>query len=210
MDFGLEIKFPTTDKDWIKKIIIGGILLIIPIVNFIPFGYALGVMKGAIEGKPSMPEWTDWGNLFVKGLLAFVIAIIYMLIPIIVLALSAGGAVAAVISGNMAVATGALGGIIIGLLLALIMIFLFYMGIGMYVKTDSIGAAFKFGEILARIKSVFGDYLATFIVILILEIVVGIFNVIPLLGFLIQIFGGFYVSVVAMNMFGKLYAQSKA
>ena len=39
MDYGKIIKFPMKDKDWLVKIIVGGILSIIPIVNFIAFGY---------------------------------------------------------------------------------------------------------------------------------------------------------------------------
>ena len=39
------IKYPTNDENWVKKVIIGGVLNIIPIVNFIIFGYMIETMK---------------------------------------------------------------------------------------------------------------------------------------------------------------------
>jgi hypothetical protein len=65
MEIGESIKYPTTDNDWIKKVVIGGILGMIPIVNFIVQGYYLKILKGSIENKSGMPEWEDWGNLFI-------------------------------------------------------------------------------------------------------------------------------------------------
>jgi len=56
-------------------------------------------MKEAIENKPEMPQWEDWGNFFVRGLIAFIISLIYLLIPIIVLLVSLGSMAFAIISG---------------------------------------------------------------------------------------------------------------
>ncbi len=76
MDIMEEIKFPTKDSEWVQKVLIGGILGIIPIISFIEYGYVLKVMKGGIETSPGMPKWEDWGNLFINGLIAFVISLI--------------------------------------------------------------------------------------------------------------------------------------
>ncbi|MBE0523740.1 MAG: DUF4013 domain-containing protein, partial [Methanosarcinales archaeon] len=77
MEIGEAIKYPTTDDSWIKKVIIGGILGIIPIVNLVVFGYYLKVIKENIEGKTGMPDWEDWGSLFIKGIVMVVIYLIY-------------------------------------------------------------------------------------------------------------------------------------
>ncbi len=45
MDIVDGLKFPMNDKDWTKKVFIGGLLNIIPIVNFISTGYSLETMK---------------------------------------------------------------------------------------------------------------------------------------------------------------------
>ncbi len=213
MDIMEEVKFPAKDSEWIVKVLIGGILGIMPIVNFISYGYSVKVMKGAIGGNPGMPKWDDWGDLFVKGLMVFIIELIYMIIPVLIIVISVGGALMALFTGNFnafAVAmAGAMGGVLIGLILALIAAFLLPMALAMYVKEDSIGAAFRVGELLSRIKSVIGDYIVVYIVVIVMGIILGILNIIPILGFLLLIFGSFYIMATAFNMFGKIYTQSK-
>ncbi len=218
MDIVEEIKFPSTNRDWAQKVLIGGVINIIPFINFLSSGYNLKVMKGAIDGRPEMPEWNDLGDLFIRGLIAIVISIVYLIIPIIVLLISLGGIVFAALSGGLSgdmgmalgAIGGAIGGILISLALFLILGFLIPMALGMYIKEDNMGAAFRFGEVLSRIKSVFVDYLTVYIVLIILWIILGLFISVPILGFLILIFGGFYISAVGANMFGKVYAKSTA
>jgi len=52
---------------------------------------------------------------------------------------------------------GAMGGILISLVLMIIFGFLIPMALAMYVKEDNMSAAFRLGELLSRIKSVFGN-----------------------------------------------------
>ena len=218
MEIGESIKYPTTDNDWIKKVVIGGILGMIPIVNFIVQGYYLKILKGSIENKSGMPEWEDWGNLFIKGLIVFIISIIYMLIPIIVISISVGGAILAAVSGGteaMIAAIGAAaGGLLIAFILMLISLLLLPMALAIYAKEESFGSAFRFGEIINRIFSNFGNYILVYLVIIVLGIIVGIItgilNIIPYLGMVIAIFANFYIVAVAANMFGEVYTNSKA
>jgi len=213
MDIIEEIKFPSKDSEWIQKVLIGGIVSVIPIVNLIASGYLLKVMKGAMDGKPEMPKWDDWGNLFMKGLMATIIGLIYMIIPILILLVSAGSMLAAALSGNsemlMGALAGAAGGFLIFLLLAVVLGFLIPMALSMYVKENNFGAAFRVGDVIARIKSVFGDYLMVYIVVIALYLILAILSGIPVLGLLIMIFGSFYISAVAYKMFGDVCARSK-
>jgi hypothetical protein len=219
MEIGESIKYPTTDNDWIKKVVIGGILGMIPIVNFIVQGYYLKILKGSIENKSGMPEWEDWGNLFIKGLIVFIISIIYMLIPIIVISISVGGAILAAVSGGtdeaiVAAIGAAAGGLLIAFILMLISLLLLPMALAIYAKEESFGSAFRFGEIINRIFSNLGSYILVYLVIIVLGIIVGIItgilNIIPLLGMVIAIFANFYIVAVAAKMFGEVYTNSKA
>ena len=101
MDYGKMIKFPMEDKDWVTKIIIGGILTIIPIVNFISLGYMLKVMKNSINKTPGMPEWKKISDLFVKGLIVFVIELVFFIIPLIIFSAVASFSVLASITGGL-------------------------------------------------------------------------------------------------------------
>ena len=213
MDIIESVKFPSTDVGWIKKILIGGILLIIPIINLIIGGYYIKTLRGSIEGKPGLPEWDDWGDLFIKGLMVAIIGFIYMLIPLIVLFVSIGGALtAAISSGDFSAASisAIVGGSLFSVVLMLIVCLVLPMALSIYAKEDSIGAAFRIGEILSRIKSVPGDYIITIIVLYALLFIVNLVAAIPIIGWVIIIFANFYIALVASKMFGEVYASSNA
>ncbi len=84
------------------------------------------------------------------------------------------------------------------------------MALSIYAKEDSIGAAFRIGEILSRIKSVPGDYIITIIVLYALLFIVNLVAAIPIIGWVIIIFANFYIALVASKMFGEVYASSNA
>lgn len=80
-DFEKALKRPFTD---FGKLAIGILLSIIPVINFIATGYQLNCAKTAMKKKFSMPEWKNIGDMFVSGILIFVIAIIYLLPALVV------------------------------------------------------------------------------------------------------------------------------
>lgn len=90
-----SIKKPFTE---IGKLILGIILSIVPIVNWIAQGFILEC-SGVGKNKPSkkMPEWKDLGDYFVKGFLSYVIMFIYAIPAILVFLVAAGFAAASMI-----------------------------------------------------------------------------------------------------------------
>lgn len=72
LDFVKAIKAPFSGQDWIKKLIIGGILFMIPIVNFAMAGYTIKYLKNILNGNESTPDFSDFGGLLVTGIKAFV------------------------------------------------------------------------------------------------------------------------------------------
>jgi hypothetical protein len=213
MDYGKQIRFPMTDKDWISKVIIGGLLSIFPIINFIAYGYEFKVMKNAMNKKPGLPEWKNFIDLFMKGLIIFIIVFIFMIVPMIIFGFLAGVSIISNLvygfSNPYAIVASILPALIIGGILILIIGFILPMAIAMYIKSDKIDSAFKFNEIINRIKSVFSEYLTSYIVILILGFILGLIMLIPYIGWILFSFGTFYLGLVFANMFGELYLKSK-
>jgi hypothetical protein len=82
------LKKPFTD---LMKLVVGIVLSLIPIVQWIAKGFALE-SSGLGKTRPSakMPEWKNYWNLFIKGLLSDVILFIYMLPALIVFLVAAG------------------------------------------------------------------------------------------------------------------------
>jgi hypothetical protein len=85
--------FPFRGPKWGERFLIGAALcfanFILPIVPLIPlFGYFNRIMKRIIveEQDPQLPEWSDWGALFLDGLRLLGVMIIYMLPALILVA----------------------------------------------------------------------------------------------------------------------------
>lgn len=104
VSYGEAMKKPFSD---VKNLIIGIILSIIPIVNStIVTGFAIE-SSGLSKTRPSkkMPEWKNWGHLFVQGLSAIVVQIIYLIPAILVLLVGFGlaiGDISSVLLGQVA------------------------------------------------------------------------------------------------------------
>ena len=79
MDLKFALQRPFTD---IKKLLIGILLSVIPLVNFFSFGYQIECARLTLKKKKNLPEWKNWKELFINGLLYFIIVLIYF-IPVI-------------------------------------------------------------------------------------------------------------------------------
>jgi len=186
---------------WILLIIISAI----PIINFIFTGYTLRIMKGITPA----PELEDYVNLFITGLIAFIIGFIWFLPAIIIGMILIGGAV---ISGaafgagsDPAALAGALVGLGIGAVVTAIVFIIFSLvaiiGIIRYARMEKFGEAFAFSAILDTIKSI--GWLNYFLAILIFEIIAVIIYlilaIIPVIGWILMI--------IAVPFIGIWYAR---
>lgn len=85
MDLKRGLTFPTLDPQWIVKVLIGTLISLVPILNFVSVGYSLDVTRNVHNGQETpLPEWNDFGGQFIRGLLAVVIQLIWSL-PLLVL-----------------------------------------------------------------------------------------------------------------------------
>lgn len=178
----------------IVKVIIGAILNIIPIVNFLCSGYFIEIMANAIREKHEMPAWENWGDKFVKGLLSFVISVAYMLIPIILLL---GGGISTFF-------------LVLAVLTGLVMWFVLPMALARYAATGSTASAFEFNAVLSFIKAVFGAYIGVYLFSLVLFIGLTILAAIPVIGWILSMLGGFYIGCVLAFLFGEAYRKAAA
>ena len=64
MDIGRSFTFITEDKEWWQKVLLGGLLSLIPIVGqFYAVGYSIQVLKATIEGREiPLPETVLFGS----------------------------------------------------------------------------------------------------------------------------------------------------
>jgi hypothetical protein len=216
MDIGISFGYMFEDKDWLKKILIGGLISLIPIVNFAALGYMVQVIRNVRDGQAlPLPEWDQFGEYFVSGLWLFVIFLIYS-IPIIILAClqGVGTAVIGSSTGNggdnaatayMIVSTClscliGIWGLVIGVLSPAIFV--------RFAETGQVGASMRFGGLMDVIRANVGGYV---IVTLLIWVATGIIAPLGLILCLVGIiFTQFWAYLVAGNLLGQLANEVRA
>ena len=159
MNFSLGFGYIFQDKEWFKKLVLPGLVMLIPIVGWlVTLGWALRVTKNVISGiEEPLPD-LDFGGDILRGLFAFLISFIYSL-PVSALSTLTGW-FANWNSGNFN---------LIGLFAALVGLAAFILGlvtsffslpaIANYIAKDDFAAAFRLGEVFGLIKANFGGWL---------------------------------------------------
>lgn len=189
------------------------VLDIIPIVNWIVVGYAAKVLRES-PSSPAPPKLERYGDMFVDGAKVFFASLVYMIIPVILIALGVGSIVAGFFMIDQMPALGgmALGGtgivlLIVGLILALILLLILGVGIAHMIKTGKFGKAFAFGEILAIIKGIgWGKYLGWIVIVVVIAAVIGgIAGALRPVGWLISAILSPVLSVFIFRSLGLLY-----
>ncbi|NLG52134.1 MAG: DUF4013 domain-containing protein [Chloroflexi bacterium] len=173
MDIGKAFTYPFEDKKWVEKVLIGGLLNIIPIVNFIPAGYAVRMLKKKAQGGgDDLPEWDDWGGDWVRGALAYFVAPLIYSLPILLLAIPFSVIMAATRndSGGLCTTLFVCASSLWGLVVAVV----YPAGLIKYSTEGDFGAFFKFSDIFRFIRENLSEYIIALLMILVASIVAGI------------------------------------
>ncbi|MGQ9503240.1 MAG: DUF4013 domain-containing protein [Anaerolineae bacterium] len=214
MDVGSSFTYMFQDRDWLKKILIGGVITLIPIVNFAALGYVVQVVRNVRDGQDlPLPEWDQFGEYFVSGLYLFLVYLVYAL-PVIVLAcLQVAGSVTLGVSdssgGNAQglVSLYAIASTCLSCLMGLWGLFLGVISPALFVRfaeTGSFGATLGLGGWLTVIRANLGNYLIVMILSwLVLSFLAPLGTIACVVGI---IFTQFWAYLVSGHLFGQLAA----
>lgn len=200
------------------SVFIGGILMVVSfllIPLFLVQGYLLRIAENTMKKDDSMPNWENFGDMMVKGLIVFLIGLAYFIIPVIVFFILGGISLISLMTKNPAGIISAIGGLLFALLIAgilfLILGFMYIFGILRYVETGNLASAFGFGEILNRISKKFGEFIVAYIIMLgiciITLVFLGLMSAI-LIGIVLFPFAIFYIMIVFYRLFAKIYSET--
>jgi Protein of unknown function (DUF4013) len=212
--------------DWVKIIILG-IILIIPIVNFIGLGYYLRIIRSTLTGSNELPDFEYVGELFLDGIKILIVSIIYGVIPLIFYSLSVVFARSATVASSTTTSSvfssylPALSGIsavffIIAVIFTIIISIFAYMGIvNMVYNNNEIGAALRYSEILDRIETIgWGNYIIWWIALTLIITVAGfIIDIVGgillffVLGFLVFLLGYSYLIIFQARSVALIFAS---
>lgn len=215
MDFGKAFSYQFSDEEWVKKILITGLIFLIPVFGQLyGMGWMLGVMKRVQDNHPApLPDDFDFGGNFIRGLKAFVIALVYS-IPIFIFTapmgvgstlLSTGGENTETMGVVFSIISVCCSGLIFiySILLTLIMPAIY----GLFNENESIGAAFQIGEVFNLLKPAIGPFLLALVGAIIAGIIGSLGSVVCLIGIIFTM--PYSYSIIA-HFYAQAYQQAVA
>lgn len=184
-------KFPFKDKKWPVKILIGGALMWIPIVNFLVLGYLLKILGDAKDKKePALPEWADWAILFQEGFMAFIVVLCYIVVPNIILSILGRIPIIGCLTFPLQIAAG----FVLWPISAVALCF--------YLEQKQLNAAFDFKAVIEKFKVNVTDYL-------VIALITGVLGAVSIITLVLAVFVWFYLSVVAFRLYGEAFSTQK-
>ncbi len=168
MDFTRALMFPFEDEEWLKKLGIGVLVGLIPIIGqMTQQGWSFEITKRVRRGDPApLPDWSDFGGLLGTGFKLFVAALIYQ-IPTLIFACIASFVWLLPALGGDSDTAGASAGpagplmICCSCVIALYAIFaaiVYWGGVIRFVDREELATFFQVGENFALVRNNIGDF----------------------------------------------------
>lgn len=196
--------FRYSTKPYSRAVVLGILILtsflIVPM--FLALGYVYRCIRRSLDGEDYLPEYGEWGRMFVEGVKLFV-AYLILIIPVAVITFAAawGSISLGGILSPFAMFSGMAMAVALSFVVALILGFYLFMAIPQAVYTGSISSVFDYRGVVERIKKFgAGRYLAVVIVVM---IVAWLLN---LIGGLIPVVGIILISPIALLLLTRVQA----
>jgi hypothetical protein len=211
MDFGKAFSFVFEDEDWLKKIGVGGLLALIPVVGFlVVMGWGLEIAKRVIQGDEEvLPAWDDFGGYLTKGFLLFLIVFVYTL-PVV---LVQGCSSLPYLYENADDTLTTIFTIVticfscFTFLYSLAAYLVLPAAAGRYAATGELGEAFKIGEIIKMVRNNLGTYALVLLGGIVASLVASLGSIACVIGVL---FTMVYAMAINGHLWGQAYVDSTA
>jgi uncharacterized membrane protein len=213
-----ELKRPMADAGWTIKVLIGSafslaffwhphmvLKLIFFPLTFFSMGYLYRIFVNHFqrieEGK--LTEWKDWKEIFLKGLVIFLIGFGYCLIPgfsfMVSDSILMGGFLAKIVGLIFMAATA---------FLFVVALFLLPMGIAQYTRDEKFSSAFAIRESWDKIMNIGDDYFKITLLAIAVIILLYVIGFISYLGPILNALIGFYAGLVLASLFGQVCREA--
>lgn len=203
MDIIPFIQFSLNSR-YISRWIYGGLILYIPVLNFLSLGYLSNASRLILIGGIGLPTWQNKMDIWIEGVKLIFIFILYEAIPFFLF--SCGFFLTTLSS-----ITAFFGHIIIKLSYIALLLFSFFIPFAFAIFSEQMDfrKALEFEKILKGIKEVFipylGGYLGTLIALYICKLIMRI----PyLIGFILSSILTYYVFLISTYYFTELFKKT--
>jgi hypothetical protein len=203
MDFGKAFTFLFEDKEWLQKILLVGLVTLIPFIGWLfVLGWTLEISRRvSSDAQQTLPGLEEFSERLVQGLKGFVIAFVYSL-PITFIAL-AFAAILAVETEAIAEAIIIATVVYVCCISAYSVILVIFMppAFGALADTGQISEAFRFGRLWSLMKAAPGAYILA---------IIGVWlaGLISMVGLLLCCIGVIFTAAYAAAVQGHLYGQA--
>lgn len=226
MDFQRAFTFFTKDDEWLSKLGLLALFSFLGSILFFPIflvmGYGVDIARNVRKGiEPEMPAWDDFGKVFIDGIYMFLARLVYSLPALLLVCVAIGGVIASGAAAETfesdelaAAAILSTFGIVfcLGMLLAVVYMFIGPAVIIQYIRTNEFSACFRFREVfgIARthISEIFMMVAVLFGLGFVFSIVTGVLGAIPCVGIIaVVILAAFYMPVmtaVSSHLIGQI------
>lgn len=208
MDFGTAFSYAFQDEEWLKKIAIGAVLVLTGIGMIPVLGWMMEIIRRAKSGDYSLPDWSDFGTLFVDGLKAMAVGLIWAIPGAVIGGCIAGGSVLG--TGDVSDAMSVVGWILvvfsscIALPYYLALVLLLAPMIGVLSDTGDFGQALNPATSFKLFRNNIGGYL------IVLVIQIFGFPILTSIGAIACGVGAFAAAAYGYTIMGNLYGQAYA
>ena len=214
IDFARPFRFVFEDRDWITKVLIGGLFYIAAIflvgLPFI-FGYMVRLTRNVIRGDATpLPEWDNLGEYFIDGLKIILIGFVYLLPSMLLLGLIFGGMamMGAFPDEELEGPAGCLFGCGMAIFVVLILAYSFFLpaALLMFAATGSVGEALNIGRIGRFVRANLGNYVLAYLINLAASFLSQFGVILLCIG---AFFAAFWALAVTSYAFGDVYRLAK-
>jgi hypothetical protein len=210
MDVGSSFSYMFKDEDWIKKVLIGGVVGAIPIVNFAALGYMVQIIRNVRDGQTlPLPEWDEFGKYFVDGLWIFLIFLVWSIPIILVACLQGAGAAALAEASNDAANAFGIISTCFTCVIVLWALVIAAVAPAILVRFAEVGefmTGFRFSEIFEVIRADVGNYIIVILLIWVASLIASFGVILCVIG---VIFTQFWSYLVSGNLLGQLAAREQ-
>jgi len=215
MDFSAPFGFPFKDQNWFSKLLIAGLITLIPIIGMLYLiGWGLEITRQIIRNEPIVIPETDFGKFLTRGLKAFVISFVYS-IPAFIFQIPNSIASVMAQSGTDSESSSAiLGGMMAltvcsGLLNLVYSLALAYILPAVYtnflINDEQISAGFQFGAIISMVKKAPVAFLLALVGYMIAGMISSLGVIACIVGLIVTIP---YSVLIMSHFYGQAYLEA--
>ncbi len=205
MDYGTAFTYVIQDEEWVKKILIAALFAFLApflgIGAIILVGWSMEIARRVKRGDEEiLPDWTDFGKLFLDGLKFAGVIFVWMLFPIVV---SICGALPLLTDNDTLIAIGLICAGLIVFVFAMLVSLLTPAAFGYLADTDDFMGALNPITSFNLLKANIGGYLIVWLINGIL-----LTGIIMPLGSILCGIGVFATTAYVYAIRGHLYGQA--